>query len=680
MTQGQINKEESDVQKSSLEKKKDKDHTPAKVVIRRLPPTLTPEEFVQQVAPLPEYDFFYFVRADMSLGANAFTRAYIHFLVPDDIFIFRDKFDGYVFLDAKGGEYPAIVEFAPFQKVPKKKPKKVDTKNGIIEQDSDYKKFLEILTKPPDAVPVSLDAMVVEVEAKENSLAKSGSSKVSTPLLDYLRKRREERKLNIAKLKEERRRIGGRDRDIDRKRPVKDDLDRRKSSEKERLRDRDRDRRRDRDRDRDRIRDRPREIDRRRIKDSPRSERIKDDKDVETKWQRETEGKPKQFTRLLRNTERDKASFDKESGDKTSSALEKDEDTDDTVERLSETDQGKIDRKAEDSRGKNIGGKWLDDRRRDDDRHGSRGRGIGGEERGKYSKDYGSRSYREDEDSHRLDKRDRHGSERYSDRGYGSKVRDDRGMGGARDKYREDRGGGIARMRDRDDRRGGAERDDRRSGGDREDRRMGYGEDRRDGGYRDDRRGGGDRDDRRGDRRGERDDRRRVESYRDREDRKIGGGDGWKKKDVEGGDSWKKKDIESGDGWKKKDVEGGDSWKKKDIEGGDSWKKKDIEGGDGWKKKDVEGGDSWKKKDIEFKKAEKPIEKKSETVKSKSGEEGKKEGTASSMKESQSQDLTKEDRGKDRPERQIYIPRKALEKQRQSSPQTGESSRDKPNS
>ena len=33
-----------------------------------------------------------------------------------------------------GGEYPALVEFSPFQKVPKKKTKKVDAKNGIIEQ------------------------------------------------------------------------------------------------------------------------------------------------------------------------------------------------------------------------------------------------------------------------------------------------------------------------------------------------------------------------------------------------------------------------------------------------------------------------------------------------------------------------------------------------------------------
>ncbi|RUS72367.1 hypothetical protein EGW08_019865, partial [Elysia chlorotica] len=178
------------------DRKKEKDHTPSKVVIRRLPPTLTPEEFLEQVSPLPDYDFFYFVRADMSLGPNAFSRAYVNFLAPEDIFIFRDKFDGYVFLDSKGGEYPALVEFSPFQKVPKKKPKKVDAKNGIIELDADYKKFLEFLSNPVEVAPVSLDAMVGEVEAKESS-AKPGVSHMTTPLLEYLRRRREERKLNI---------------------------------------------------------------------------------------------------------------------------------------------------------------------------------------------------------------------------------------------------------------------------------------------------------------------------------------------------------------------------------------------------------------------------------------------------------------------------------------------------
>ncbi len=33
-----------------------------------------------------------------------------------------------------GGEYAAVVEFSPFQKIPKKKPKKPDSKKGTIEE------------------------------------------------------------------------------------------------------------------------------------------------------------------------------------------------------------------------------------------------------------------------------------------------------------------------------------------------------------------------------------------------------------------------------------------------------------------------------------------------------------------------------------------------------------------
>ena len=37
-------------------------------------------------------------------------------------------------LCCSGNEYPAIVEYAPFTKVPKKKPKKIDSRKGTIEQ------------------------------------------------------------------------------------------------------------------------------------------------------------------------------------------------------------------------------------------------------------------------------------------------------------------------------------------------------------------------------------------------------------------------------------------------------------------------------------------------------------------------------------------------------------------
>lgn len=70
--------------------------------MRRLPPTMTEESLLEQVSPIPEHDHFYFAKADPSLGNNLYSRAYINFVNVDDIYLFRDKFDGYVFLDERG--------------------------------------------------------------------------------------------------------------------------------------------------------------------------------------------------------------------------------------------------------------------------------------------------------------------------------------------------------------------------------------------------------------------------------------------------------------------------------------------------------------------------------------------------------------------------------------------------
>ncbi|KAF8792391.1 Regulator of nonsense transcripts 3A like protein [Argiope bruennichi] len=159
-----------------------------KVVIRRLPPTMSEEQFLEQISPVPEHDYMYFVKADMSLGPHAFSRAYINFLIPGDIFLFKDKFDGYVFLDSKGNEYPAIVEFAPFQKIPKKRnPKKRDTKCGTIDNDPDYLKFLESLKNPDEVALPSAEVYLEEIECREKELkANNGVPKVTTPLIEYL--------------------------------------------------------------------------------------------------------------------------------------------------------------------------------------------------------------------------------------------------------------------------------------------------------------------------------------------------------------------------------------------------------------------------------------------------------------------------------------------------------------
>ncbi|KAL0103417.1 hypothetical protein PUN28_017587 [Cardiocondyla obscurior] len=203
----------SDVGKTK-DNKKEKCRPITKVVIRRLPPTMTQDQFLEQVSPLPEHDYMYFVKADMSLGQFAFSRAYINFIEQQDIFMFREKFDNYVFVDAKGVEYPAVVEFAPFQRLPKKRVgKKKDLKCGTIESDSYYMSFLENLKNQDIDPSVAQSKTEYSYQPPDNTVKKI----TTTPLLEYLKLRKQEKQRLRDEKREERRR-----RDIERRR-TKDD-------------------------------------------------------------------------------------------------------------------------------------------------------------------------------------------------------------------------------------------------------------------------------------------------------------------------------------------------------------------------------------------------------------------------------------------------------------------------
>ncbi|XP_055700869.1 regulator of nonsense transcripts 3B-like [Phlebotomus papatasi] len=179
-------------------RKKDKQKPLTKVVIRRLPPTMTEEMFREQINPIPDHDYFYFVPADWTLGLNSSCRAYINFLKQEDIFIFKDKFDGYVFVDTRGAEYPAVVEFAPFQGLPKNRARKRDNKCNTIETESHYLAFLETLKGDTG-------------EAKESKLEftyqfKDDKKIKSTPLLEYIANKRQEKREEKKRKMEEKRR------------------------------------------------------------------------------------------------------------------------------------------------------------------------------------------------------------------------------------------------------------------------------------------------------------------------------------------------------------------------------------------------------------------------------------------------------------------------------------------
>eukprot|EP00064_Thunnus_orientalis_P009082 superscaffoldBa00001132_g9105 len=171
--------------------KEEKKEVFTKVVIRRLPPNLSKDQLEEQLSPLPSYDYFEFFPADQSLYPHLFSRAYINFKNPEDILLFRDRFDGYVFIDNKGQEYPAVVEFAPFQKISKKKLKKKDAKAGSIEEDPEYKRFLENYSCDEEKSMANPETLLGEIEAKTRELI----AKRTTPLLEYIKNKKIEKQL-----------------------------------------------------------------------------------------------------------------------------------------------------------------------------------------------------------------------------------------------------------------------------------------------------------------------------------------------------------------------------------------------------------------------------------------------------------------------------------------------------
>ncbi|XP_049712942.1 regulator of nonsense transcripts 3A isoform X2 [Elephas maximus indicus] len=195
----------------------------SKVVIRRLPPSLTKEQLDEQLHPLPAHDYFEFCTANLSLYPHLYSRAYINFRNPDDILLFRDRFDGYIFIDSKGLEYPAVVEFAPFQKISKKKLKKKDAKTGSIEDDPDYKKFLEAYSMEEEKTSANPETLLGEIEAKTRELI----ARRTTPLLEYIKNRKLEKQRIREEKREERRR-----RELEKKRLREEEKRKRREEER----------------------------------------------------------------------------------------------------------------------------------------------------------------------------------------------------------------------------------------------------------------------------------------------------------------------------------------------------------------------------------------------------------------------------------------------------------------
>ncbi|GLB39800.1 putative smg-4/UPF3 family protein [Lyophyllum shimeji] len=136
-----------------------------KTVVRRLPPNLPEDIFWGSVATWVTDDTvtwkaYYGGKSRKRLNKeNIPSRAYIAFKNEEILSQFGREYDGHLFRDKQGNEYQAVVEFAPYQKIPSEK-KKVDARNATIEKDEDYISFIESLKAAANAEPVSIESLI----------------------------------------------------------------------------------------------------------------------------------------------------------------------------------------------------------------------------------------------------------------------------------------------------------------------------------------------------------------------------------------------------------------------------------------------------------------------------------------------------------------------------------------
>ncbi|GAM85024.1 hypothetical protein ANO11243_030270 [Dothideomycetidae sp. 11243] len=164
-----------------------------KLIIRRLPPALTRDEFESAFGPewkvgAGKVDWFEYRSGKIrSTGKTPEqSRAYIRLTGDVHVPAFESKFMSIVFHDAKGTHrhpdlkhLPPALEFAPCQRVAPVKSRQ-DNRQGLIDQDPEYMAFLEGITHAIPKAP-SLDTAAVE---------RNKDTIKSTPLIEALREKK----------------------------------------------------------------------------------------------------------------------------------------------------------------------------------------------------------------------------------------------------------------------------------------------------------------------------------------------------------------------------------------------------------------------------------------------------------------------------------------------------------
>ncbi|KAI9294495.1 hypothetical protein K502DRAFT_304889, partial [Neoconidiobolus thromboides FSU 785] len=156
-----------------------------KLVVRHLPPTLPQaifEQSIKQWYTEERIGYFKYFPGKVYQNfnkKNTSSRAYIKFNAIEFLIEFYKSYNGHKFIDSKGTESIALVDYALNQKAPKNI--REDNKVGTIETDPEYIRFLNKLENNEDEVE----------DTKANETSQTNPQEIKdekvTPLIEYLR-------------------------------------------------------------------------------------------------------------------------------------------------------------------------------------------------------------------------------------------------------------------------------------------------------------------------------------------------------------------------------------------------------------------------------------------------------------------------------------------------------------
>lgn len=157
-----------------------------RLVIRRLPPNFTIDEFKFHFYPLPPHEHFYLLCNKGCSAFSHFSRAYVTFVNVNDIFNFQNKYDGLSITGRNGVVYTAVVELASFQpNWISHRINKLDSQVGTILKDKYFLNFEENDKSKKCTVQSCFGYNI-----KDNS--KLGTT-VATPLLKFLKEKHDKK-------------------------------------------------------------------------------------------------------------------------------------------------------------------------------------------------------------------------------------------------------------------------------------------------------------------------------------------------------------------------------------------------------------------------------------------------------------------------------------------------------